>query len=299
MATQVSHKTSPLRKSRVGFYLRRLTPLWLLLPTLIILAIIQFYPVAFTFFISRHRLRAGELIPVGWRNYERLYNDSTFIESLEKSAVFVSATVIATLIIGMIIALALNQRPRFSTAYMLILFVPWVVSDVVAGTIWRWLFQQDYGLIQNVIAPLTGATSLYAKPNGAMLIVILATIWRSLPFTALLFLGALQSVPKEVLESAALDGADRVRSFFRVTFPIIRPTIMVALILTTIASLNSVGVILTLTGSIPATQTAGIYLYKNGWQFGDFGLGAATSVVLFGLNMILTAGYLQLQRRSV
>jgi ABC-type sugar transport system permease subunit len=205
---------------------------------------------------------------------------------------------VLTIGIGMLVAVLLNQRSQFNSLYLVLMFVPWVVSDVVAGTIWRWLFQQDYGIIQNVIQPLTGSTSLYAKPDGALLIVILATVWRGLPFTSLLFLGALQNVSTEVIESAALDGANRWKTFFRVTLPIIRPTLIVAVILTTIAGLNSVGVILTLTGNIPATQTVSVYLYEQGWQFGDFGLGAAISVVMFFINLGLTLVYLRFQRQD-
>ncbi|MGQ9910274.1 MAG: carbohydrate ABC transporter permease [Candidatus Flexifilum sp.] len=277
---------------------QRLMPLWLLLPSLIVLAVLQVYPTIYTIYMSFHRLRARQLIPEGLRNYERLLNDTNFWASLQKSFIFVGTTVALTLAIGLLIAVLLNQRSRFNPIYMVLLFIPWVISDVVAGTIWRWMFQNDYGLIQTVIAPLTGPTSLYARPDGAMLIVILATVWRSLPFTSLLFLGALQNVPTEVIESAALDGANRIQSFFRVTFPIIRPTFLVALILTTISGLNSVGVILVLTGNIPATKTASVYLYQQGWQFGDFGLGAAVSVVMFFINLLLTLAYLQFQGRQ-
>lgn len=285
-------------RTRARFNLRRLVPLWLLLPSLVVLAVLQFYPTAYSVYLSFHRLRARQLMPVEFRNYERLFNDANFWASLQKSLVFVGFTVILTLALGMVIAILLNYRSRWNGIYMVMMFVPWVISDVVAGTIWRWMFQNDYGLIQTVIAPLTGETSLYARPDGAMAIVILATIWRSLPFTSLLFLGALQSVPLEVLESAALDGAGRIRSFFRITFPIISQTFLVGLILTTIAGLNSVGLILVLTGNIPATKTASVYLYQQGWQFGDFGLGAAVSVVMFFINLALTLVYLQFQRQE-
>jgi ABC-type sugar transport system permease subunit len=280
-------------RSSINF--RRLIPLWLLLPSLLVLILVQFYPTAYTVYISLNRLRAGELIWVGTANFERLFKDANFFDSLEKSLTFVGSTVIATILIGLLVAVLLNYRSRLNPLYMVLLFVPWVISDVVAGTVWRWLFQQDYGLIQNIIQPFTGNTSLYARPDGAMLIVILATIWRSLPFTSLLFLGALQNVSQEVVEGAALDGAGRFTTFFRITLPIIRPTLIVAVILATIGGLNSVGVILTLTGNIPATETASVYLYEQGWRFGDFGLGAAISIVMFVINLALTLVYLRFQ----
>jgi ABC-type sugar transport system permease subunit len=285
-------------KPRAAYNFRRLIPLWLLLPSLLVLVLVQFYPTLYTIYISLHRLRAGQFIWEGLDNFDQLFKDANFYESLQKSFTFVSSTTIATIMMGMLIAVLLNQRSRLNPLYMVLLFVPWVISDVVAGTVWRWLFQQDYGLIQNMIQPLTGETSLYARPAGAMLIVILATIWRSLPFTSLLFLGALQNVSHEVIESAALDGASRFRSFFSVTLPIIRPTIIVAIILATIGGLNSVGVILTLTGNIPATETTSVYLYEQGWRFGDFGLGAAISIVMFVINLTLTLAYLHFQREE-
>jgi ABC-type sugar transport system permease subunit len=284
--------------TRFRLFWRSLVLFWLLLPSLIFLAVLQLYPVIYSLYISMHRLRAGQYTPVGFRNFERLFADTNFYEGLAVSFRFVSITLVLTIGIGMLVAVLLNQRSQFNSLYMVLMFVPWVVSDVVAGTIWRWLFQQDYGIIQNVIQPLTGSTSLYAKPDGALLIVILATVWRGLPFTSLLFLGALQNVSTEVIESAALDGANRWKTFFRVTLPIIRPTLIVAVILTTIAGLNSVGVILTLTGNIPATQTVSVYLYEQGWQFGDFGLGAAISVVMFFINLGLTLVYLRFQRQD-
>jgi ABC-type sugar transport system permease subunit len=295
-AAQAITRRQPQARRR--FNVRRLVPLWLLLPSLIVLAVLQFYPTIFSVYISLHRLRARQFIPVEFGNYQRLLNDTNFWDSLQKSLVYVSFTVVLTLFLGMVIAILLNYRSRWNGLYMVMMFIPWVISDVVAGTIWRWMFQNEYGLIQTVIAPLTGTTSLYARPDGALAIVILATIWRSLPFTSLLFLGALQTVPTEVVESAALDGAGRATAFFRVVFPIIRPTFMVALILATIGGLNSVGLILVLTGNIPATKTASVYLYQQGWQFGDFGLGAAISVVMFLINLALTLVYLQFQRQE-
>lgn len=276
----------------------RFVPLWMLLPTLLILLVLQLYPALYSVYLSFNRTQAGNLVWVGTRNYERLFKDARFIESLGTSVVFVGSYLALTLSIGMLIAVLLNQRVKLTPLFMVLLFIPWVVSDVVAGTMWRWLFQQDYGIIQQWLNPFTHNVSLYANPTGSMIIVILASVWRALPFTSLVFLGALQTVPREVLESAAIDGASRITSFTRITFPLIRPTFIVVTIFTTIGGLNAVGLILTLTGGGPggATQTSGVYLYKIGWQFGDFGQGAAISVVLFVINLFATLFYLQFQR---
>lgn len=300
MATRVQSTAKVSKSVSLRLRFNRLVPLWMLLPSLLVLLVLQLYPTLYSVYLSLNRTKGSELIWVGTRNYERLFSDTRFIESLQNSVIFVGSFVILTLGSGLLIAVLLNQRARFNPIYMICLFVPWVISDVVGGTIWRWLFQQDYGLVQTWLNPFINNTSLYSNITGAMIIVILASVWRSLAFMSLLFLGALQNVPKEVLESAAIDGAGRFASFTRVTFPLIRSTFVVAIILTTINGLNSVGMILTLTGGGPggATQTAGVYLYREGWQFGDFGLGAATSVVLFFINLVLTLAYLRLQGRE-
>lgn len=301
MATVIPTKantTSTLAAgSRLRFRLARLTPLWMLLPSLAVLLVIQVYPTLYSIYLSLNRIRSSQVTWVGLRNYERLLSDSRFTDSLVVSLKFVGIYVIVTLALSMLIALLLNQRAKFNSVYLVLLFVPWVISDVVGGTIFRWLFQQDYGLVQSWINPFVNNVTLYSNPTGALAIVTIASVWRSLAFTSLLFLAALQNVPPEVLESAALDGAGRLNMFTRIIFPMISPTFVVAMILTTIGGLNSVGLIQTLTGGGPggATTTAGVYLYQVGWKFGDFGLGAATSVILFLINLVLTLAFLRLQ----
>jgi ABC-type sugar transport system permease subunit len=143
--------------------------------------------------------------------------------------------------------------------------------------------------------------SPFTNPAGAMAIVVMASVWRAVAFTTILFLGSLQTVPQEVIESAALDGANGWTSFWRVTFPIIRPTFLVAVLLTSIRGINSLGLILSILGSSGgpgnAAQTASLYLYNAVQRDGDFGLGAAAAVLLFLVNIALTLVYLRLVTR--
>src|SRR5205807_2026591 len=139
--------------------------------------------------------------------------------------------------LGLLFAVLLNRRIKFTGIYLIIIFIPWVISDVVAGTMWRWLFQQTYGIVQMWLNPILGS-SVYTNANGAMGLVAAASIWRATAFTTLLFLGALQTVPNEVLESAAIDGADRFARFSYVIFPAIRPTFLVVILLTSIRAIN-------------------------------------------------------------
>lgn len=273
-------------------------PLWLLLPSMLILLAFQVAPSVYSIYLSMTRVRGGELSWVGLGNFERLLNSRTFIASLQNSLVYSASYIILTVSLGLLIALLLNRRIRFTGWYLIIIFIPWVVSDVVAGTMWRWLFQPSYGLIQTWLTnnvPLIDGT-LFTDRTGAMVIVILVSVWQGLALTTILSLGALQAVPKDVEESAALDGANRAERFFYVIFPLIRPTFLVLILLTSIRSINSVGLIFATTRGEPggATQTASVYLLETGWARGDFGTGAAVSVILLAVNIVLTLVYLRL-----
>jgi len=273
-------------------------PLWVLLPAIVILVALQVVPSLYSFYLSTTTLKPTDTgvadVEVGLENYATLLHSQTFRESLWHTAVYAGAFLVLTVSLGLILALLFNRKVRYTGLYLVLIFLPWIISDVVAGTMWRWMFQQTYGIVQVALNPFIGS-SLYTSASGAMGIVVAATVWRSLAFTTLLFLSALQTVPTEVLESAAIDGANRFQRFRSVIFPLIRPTFFVVILLTSIRGVNSVGLIYSITKGNPggATQTASFYLLRTGWEQGDFGTGAAVSVVLFLINIVLTGLYVR------
>ena len=280
---------------RKRLFAGRLVPLWFLLPSILILLVLQVYPTLYAFVLSVMRQRRGGFEYVGLQNFQLLLGQSTFRESFGRTLTFSAWSIVLVTGLGLLVALLVNRRVKYTSWYLIAIFIPWVLSDVVAGTMWRWMFLKDYGLIQQWLAPLFGP-SIYVNPSGAMGIVILATAWRSVAFTAILFLGALQTVPREVEESAALDGANRLQIFLRVIFPLIRPTFLIAVLLTSMRSINTVGLILATTKGGPgyATTTASVYLYRSAWGESNFARGAAISVLLFVANVIITVIYLRL-----
>jgi ABC-type sugar transport system permease subunit len=284
--------TEPVR-SRL--FAGRFVPLWFLLPTILILLVLQIYPTIDAFWLSLTRQRRGIFEYVGLQNFQLLLSQSTFRDSLGRTLVFSVWYLLLVIGLGLLVALLVNRRLKYTGWYLVAIFVPWVLSDVVAGTMWRWMFLKDYGLIQQWLTPLFGP-SIYVNPSGAMGIVILASAWRSVAFTAVLFLGALQTVPREVEESAALDGANRRQIFQHVIFPLIRPTFLIAVLLTSMRSINTVGLILATTKGGPgfATTTASVYLYRSAWGESNFARGAAVSVLLFVINVVITVVYLRL-----
>ncbi len=288
-------KLQASQHSRPSLFSGRLVPLWFLLPAMLVLLILQVYPTVYAFVLSLMRQRRGGFEFVGLQNFQLLLSQGTFRESFGRTLIFSAWYLVLVVALGLLVALLVNRRLKFTGWYLVVIFIPWVLSDVVAGTMWRWMFLADYGLIQQWLTPLFGP-SIYVNPSGAMGIVILASAWRAVAFTALLFLGALQTVPREVEESAALDGANRRQIFTRVIFPLIRPTFLVAVLLTSMRSINTVGLILATTRGGPgyATTTASVYLYRSAWGESNFARGAAVSVLLFLANAVITLLYLRL-----
>lgn len=280
------------------FLFSQTLPFWLVLPAIAMLVTIQIYPTLFSLYLSTTRMRAGNLNFVGMKNFERLLASGDFFESVQRTFVFASSYLVLTVVLGMVLALLLNKRTLMTPVYIVMVFIPWVLSDVVSGTIWRWMFNQSYGLIQVALNPYIDNMSILSNNDSSMAVVVAASVWRTLAFTALLFLGALQTIPGEVLEAAALDGATRWQSFWRVTFPMMLPTILVVILITSIRGINSLGLILSTTNGGPGagTTTAAVYLYRTAWQFGDFGTAAAMAVFLFVINLVLTIAYLRVVR---
>lgn len=289
--------------------LGRSLPLWLLLPTLLVLLGMQVLPSAYTIYLSLLRRERGELVFAGLKNYQlllggsefclNLRNPTDFCGSLHNTLVFVAAYLVLTLGLGMLVAILLNRRVRLTGLYTTLIFVPWVLSEVVAGTIWRWMFITDYGLLQEWLSPILGAYTPLANQAGAMAIVVAASAWHSLAFAALLLLAALQTVPRKVQESAELEGASSWQRFLLITLPLIRGPLLIVVLLLSIRSINSLGMILAITrgGPVRATNTLGFMLYQQAWLFGDFGIGAALAVLMFALNALFAIAYIRTLRR--
>jgi ABC-type sugar transport system permease subunit len=294
--SSIIRRTQAVTAKRTAMRTAKWLPLWFLLPSIAILLALQVGPSLYSLYLSTTQIdpNTAKNVNVGMANFVYLFNSPTFRESLWHTAVYSVSFVTLTISLGLMLALLLNRRIKFTGFYLVLIFLPWVISDVVAGTMWRWMFQQTYGIVQVFLNPIVGS-SLYTNANGAMAIVVAASVWRSLAFTTLLFLAALQTVPNEILESAALDGANRIQRFIRIIFPLIRSAFLVTVLLTSIRAINAVGLIFSITGGGPggATQTSSYYLLRYGWEQGEIGQGAAVSVILFIVNIALTVLYIR------
>ncbi len=273
---------------------RNLMAFSLIFPAVAFLFLIQVYPIAYAFLMSLHKIRGRNSTFIGLTNYINLFSDSDFWESLILTLKFTAGFLILTIAGGLGLALLLNRKLKMSALYLVLLFIPWILSPVVAGTMWRWLFQPAYGLVQDWLNPLVGHT-LISDKNGSLSIVILSFLWQNLPLTTLLFLGGLQTISKEIYECSTLDGAGRWKTFLLITLPLIKPILLINMIMNTIRGLNVISIVMSITRGGPgrATNVLGLYLYQISWQFGDFGSGAALGFLMFIISLVLSYLYLK------
>lgn len=294
---------------------RHWLPFWLLLPTILTLLVIQVYPGLYTIWLSFH-----ERQPAGWeyvatKNYARLWNMSLFMESVGHTIVFLVGYVVLTLAAGLGIALLLNRKLRLSGLYITLLYIPWVIADIIAGIAWRLLVVPDYGLLSGItqnpqLFPPDGLSILTAvppkpwfgdfpfPPTPAMLYLIVASCWRALPFIIILLLAAMQTIPHEIVESSRIDGANRRQTLRFIILPLILPTLIVALFNLTLSGMNGVGMVFTLTGGGPGTSTEVLsyLLYSIGWGERQFGRAAAVAMLIAVVNWLLIVGTLRFSR---
>lgn len=277
-------------KSRNGIY-----PYLLTAPALLFIGMVSLYPTLYSLYLSMTRSRKGITDFVWFDNFRLILKSADFAESLRNTLVFSSIYVFLTVILAFGLALVLNGGLKLTGVYMTIIFLPWVLSEITTGVVWRWMFYQDTGILQNLLAPFLNNIAIITRPGGAMGIVIAATVWRSISFAMLLLLAGLQTIPKEIHEAGAIDGADGWNAFRTITWPLMLPTTIVTVVFMTIQAVNGVGMILSITEGGPgrATEVLGLQMYRQAMQFYNFGYAAALSVILLLLNVVLAFFYLR------
>jgi ABC-type sugar transport system permease subunit len=302
----------PVKKSRRR---RNYLPFWLILPTIIVLLVVQVYPALYTVWLSALEREPAGWTYVGLKNFNRLFGMSLFGESVGHTIVFLVGYTALTMALGFIIALLLNRKLRLSAVYVTLLFIPWIIADIIVGLVFRLLVVPDYGLLSGIlqnpaIVPPDGISVLTAvpprpwfgdfpfPPAPAMIFLILASTWRALPFITLLILAAMQTVPTEILESSRIDGANGWQIVRFIMVPLMLPTLVVALFSLTLSGMNGVGMVFSLTGGGPGTSTEVLsyMLYTIGWRQLAFGRAAALALIIAVINWLLIMGTVRVTR---
>jgi trehalose/maltose transport system permease protein len=265
-------------------------------PALAVLAVFAFYPVAGSLWMSLHRIvlslpGLGEPF-VALANYRELLSTVVFWRSLAITLAFVALSTALELALGLLMALCLDAAYRGRGIVRAVVLIPWAVPTVVASQMWRFLFNDAYGPVAYY---LLGGAAVLADPHGAFAAVVIADVWKTSSFAALIILAGLQTIPKELLESAMIDGAGPLRRFFSVTLPLLKPALLAALLFRTIDAFRVFDLVFVMTqgGPADATNVLQYFGYKRMFADGLMGSGAAISTVVFLLTFAVSLLYIR------
>ncbi|THF87210.1 sugar ABC transporter permease [Deinococcus sp. KSM4-11] len=279
----------------------------LLLPLLLVLIGVVGYPLLRTVYLSftDASLNALGTRPqwIGTRNYADALGNPDFHATLWHSAYFTLVSVTLEVIIGVAVALLLNQRFRGRTLARALLILPWAIPTIVNAVMWRWIYHPEYGALNALLTQwglLGGYRSWLGEPGSALNMVILADVWKNYPLVALIALAALQGVSAEIYEAAALDGASPWARFWRITLPAIIGPLSVAVVLRTIEAFKVFDIVYVMTrgGPADATKTASFTVYQEAYTYLQAGSGAAYANLMVLVSAVLIALYLWLSRRQ-
>ena len=281
--------------------LKNFEPYLFLLPSITILFLFLFVPLLWNIYISLHDVSILTIIKewefVGFKNFNNIFADPNFFNSLKVTLVFVLGTVLLQFGIGLLIALLLNQQIRASGLFRTLFIIPWTVSTVITGFSFKFLFDDNFGIINYGIEKL-GLDSIqwFSDPALAIWTIIIANTWYGTPFTILFLTAGLLSINPTLYEAAIIDGATKFRRFIYITLPLLKPFILTNLILVTVWTINffDLQLIMTNGGPLFSTTTMSLYMYKQAFEFGYFSEGAAVGILLIIMNIVIAFAYLRL-----
>jgi multiple sugar transport system permease protein len=285
---------------------RAAEPYLFLLPVFLLLLLAFGYPLinSAVMAFQEYKLTAPDNIHFnGWANFAKLFSDSDVALIIRNSIVYVVASVLGQFLLGMILALALRKKFRGRGLYQAVVFLPWAFSAFVIGLMFRWSFNGEYGVVNDLLMKLGAVGEKLAflgTPGLSLLVVILAMIWMGIPFFAIMILAALQSIPADIYEAADMDGCGAIRRYFAITLPYIKPTVIMTLLLRTIWIFNSFDLIVVITGGGPAnhSQTLPSYMYTRAFSGYDFGLASALGLLLMTVLALYALVFLKGTRYS-
>ena len=279
---------------------KKYLPYLFIMPAVIFMLLIVAYPILLTFKSSLFHevlIRPWEGVEfIGMDNFVSLVKNQEFWSSLKRTTIWTVSSVLGKTLIGLSIALLLNQKFKFRGFYRTLILIPWVTPQVVSAIIWRWVYNGEYGMLNYVLMKLglinTGVSWLGHKTT-AFIAAVINDMWIGIPFMIVVFLSGLQGIPDELYEAAKVDGANRLQRLFKITLPQLKPVFLTATILSIIWTFNSFNIIWVLTkgGPVNATETLVIKTYKEAFGKFDIGMGSTYAVTTFILLMIFSLFY--------
>jgi multiple sugar transport system permease protein len=281
--------------------MKKCWPYLLLFPALLFTLFILIYPLAQNMLNSFHNVTM--MRDRGWSglaNYAAVFRDSLFWLALKNSFMYSAFGTILSMMLGLMVAMLLNERMgRLTNIFKFIYMIPWVVSPVVAGFAWKWLLNDQFGMVNHVLLRLglihSGIIWL-GQAQTALLSVIIARVWQFFPFAMIMFFASLQNIPQEQYEAAEVDGAGPPAKFIHVTLPNLKSVAVVLLLLGLIWSFNDFNLVYVMTrgGPIHASMVLPVLVREYSFVLYDLGKGSALSMIIFAVLLVLSSAYLYL-----
>lgn len=288
----------PSRRRRIG---RDARAYLFLAPSGVIMLVFVAYPILQSFWMSLHTWSffSSDQPFIGLRNYANMVNDPRFWNALGNTALYTGVVVPLQVGLGLALAIAIQRNTLVNSFLRSVFFFPVIASLATMGIVWKFLLDPQIGLVNAAITSLgLSSVNFLQSTTWALPAVMLVGVWKSVGFSMVIFLAALQDVPESLIEAAALDGAGPFMRFRRVVFPLLRPSLLFAAIVATIGSMQLFDSVYVMTngGPIFHTETLVTYLYEVAFQYSQPGYAAAISWVLFVLILVISLFQLRLFR---
>jgi trehalose/maltose transport system permease protein len=294
------------RRSGPTLAQQRTRTAWLFVaPMLAAVALVAAWPLARTIAFSFTDAYLDDLQNrqmIGLANYLSLFQDPNWWQAVATTLLFTVISVGLEAVLGLIIALALNAHMPARGLLRAAVLIPWAIPTVISAKMWGWMLHDLHGVVNTALLDLgliSAPWAWLADPKLAFAAVIAVDVWKATPFMALLILAALQVLPREIYQAASVDGVPPFKMFVRVTLPLIRPALMVAIIFRGLDAMRIFDVIYVLTGNNPATTTMSVYARQQLVDFQDVGYGSAAATALFLMVALATGIFITVARVNV
>ncbi len=284
---------------------RKILPYILLIPTFIVIITFIYWPAAYSFKLSMYRVSpfGNRMIFVGLKNFKKLFEDTQYLTAMKTTLIYVSVSVIIVIFLSFTISLLLNMKVPGTPIYKALIFIPYAISPAIAGTLWAFLFNPVVGFVHYNLSHYFGINvDWFTEKPYALILVILTSVWKVMPFDIIFYLAGLQNIPEDVLEAATLDGASSWTKTWKIVFPLLSPITFYLIIMNIISFMfSSFAIIDVVTRGGPGDYTTTLIyrLYLDAFAFQKTGIAAAESVILFIIMAVVTFIYFYFGERRV
>ncbi len=283
-------------------YRKDVMPYIFILPNMILFLVFVIIPIMATFYYSLTKWNGiGAKVFIGFDNYSRIFRNSTFRTSLFNTFIFTSLVVPLEMAFGLLVAIVLDKRFLGRGLVRALVYLPCMISTVITGLAFLWLFDTNLGFINSLLLSLGGEKiNWFTDRRNAFVLIVLSTLWHTLGTKMVIYLGALQGIDRELYEASTVDGANSFQRFLYITIPSLRGTNLFVMITSVISSFKSFDLIYTITGGGPrnGTATLALYIYNTAFTNNNFGRASAGGVVLFLFLLVFTLIRFRIDRRK-